>query len=142
MGKASDFIARLKSIRHIELIAGGLLLVAVLAVYFACASCTSDKSEKTSSVPAGADYCTSMQIQLENVVSQISGVGDASVVINWDKSTASSFASSQTENPKATGVIVVCAGGDSTKVKLDVIYAVSTLLDLSIEKIIVYPKSN
>lgn len=142
MGKASDFIARLKSVRHIELIAGGLLLVAVLAVYFSCASCASDKSEKTSTVPSGADYCTSMQIQLESVVSQISGVGDASVVINWDKSTSNSFANTQTENPKATGVIVVCAGGDSTKVKLDVIYAVSTLLDLSIEKIIVYPKSN
>ncbi len=60
-------------------------------------------------------------------------------MINWDRSVSVTFGGSN-ENPKATGVIVVCQGGNSTKVKLDVIYAVSTLLDLSIEKIIVYPK--
>ena len=54
---------------------------------------------------------------------------------------SASFSGSQSENPKAVGVLVVCDGGGNTKVKLDVIYAVSTLLDLSIEKIMVYPKS-
>ena len=142
MGKASELFAKLKSVRHIELIAGGLVLVVVLIVYFSCASCTSSAADKTSTLPSGADYCTSMQIQLERVVSQISGVGDASVVINWDKSAQTSTFGAQTENPQATGAIVVCDGGENTKVKLDVIYAVSTLLNLSIEKIIVYPKSN
>ena len=86
-------------------------------------------------------FRSSMQAQVENIVSQISGVGSASVVINWDRSVSASFSGSQSENPKAVGVLVVCDGGGNTKVKLDVIYAVSTLLDLSIEKIMVYPKS-
>lgn len=141
MGKASDFFKKLKKVKHIEIVACGLLLVVVLSVYFLTVSCSGGKAEKTSADITNADYCTSMQARLEQIVSEISGVGSASVVINWDKSVSSSFMNNATENPKATGVLVVCDGGNSTKVKLDVIYAVSTLLDLSIEKIIVYPKS-
>ena len=140
MGKIGDIIGRLKKIKHIEIIAIAAVAAVVLAVYFICVSCSSKDQTNVSAVPDDADYCTSMQIQLENIVSKISGVGDASVVINWDKSVSTSF-SGGTENPKATGVIVVCDGGNSTKVKLDVTYAVSTLLDLPLEKIIVYPKS-
>lgn len=141
MGKASEFFSKLKSVRHIELMAIGLVVVLALTVYFSCASCADEQT--TNAVPANADYCTAMQIRLENVVSQIDGVGNASIVINWDKSVPSSaFASSQSENPKATGAVIVCDGGNSTKVKLDVTYAVSTLLGLSIENIIVYKKSN
>lgn len=141
MVKMSGFIKKLKSVKHIEIIACGALLAAVLLVYFSFASCSDEKV--ASAVPdlTGADYCTSMQVQVENIVSEISGVGNASVVINWDKSTQSVYGGA-TENPKPVGALIVCDGGNSTKVKLDVIYAVSTLLDLSIEKIIVYPKSH
>ncbi len=140
MGKAADIIGRLKKVKHIEVIAVAAILVVVLTVYFACVSCNSAATGEEVDL-GDADYCTSMQYQLEKIVSEISGVGDASVVINWDKSVAASYMGTPTENPKATGVIVVCKGGNNTKVKLDVIYAVSTLLDLSTEKIIVYPKS-
>lgn len=143
MGKIIDFFKKLKKVNHIEIIACGIILVVVLAVYFSCVSCS--KTTKTASTGidlSGADYCTSMQVQLEKIVSEITGVGEASVVINWDKSVTASVFGSNSENPKATGAIVVCDGGDQTKVKLDVIYAVSTLLDLSRDKIIVYKKSN
>lgn len=141
MGKISGLIEKLKSVKHIEIIACGVMLALVLTVYFSFTSC---KTEETAVVKASydissADYCSSMQMQVERIVSEISGVGSASVVINWDR-TAGSVYGGSTENPKPVGVLVVCDGGNSTKVKLDVIYAVSTLLDLSIEKIMVYPK--
>ncbi|MDE7463711.1 MAG: hypothetical protein K2M48_01665 [Clostridiales bacterium] len=142
MGKASDFLTKLKKIKHIGLIAGAVVIVIVLVSYFSLASCSSDSASLGTSADLGdLDYCTAMQVRLERIVSEIDGVGDASVIINWDKSVSTSLTSSGSENPRATGVIVVCKGGNSTKVKLDVIYAVSTLLDLSIEKIMVYPKS-
>lgn len=140
MDKLKDFFSKLKKVRHIEVIAGGALLAVVLVVYFSCLSCSGNQSKVTTAY-TDADYCTSMQIQLEKIVSEISGVGEASVVVNWDKS-PTAFSSGATENPQAVGALIVCDGGDSTKVKLDVIYAVSTLLNLSIDKIIVYPKSN
>lgn len=140
MDKLKDLFSKLKKVRHIEVIAGGVLLAVVLVVYFSCLSC-SEKQTVTTTAYLESDYCTSMQIQLEKIVSEISGVGEASVVVNWDKS-PTAFSPSNAENPQAVGALIVCDGGDSTKVKLDVIYAVSTLLNLSIDKIIVYPKSN
>ena len=142
MDKAT-IIERLKNIKHKEIILGGIALVAVLVVYFIGVSCANSpsKTKETSLDLSGVDYCTAMQISVERAVSEISGVGSASVVINWDKSVAQSAFGASSENPKATGALIVCEGGGSTKVKLDVTFAVSTLLDLSIEKIIVYPKN-
>lgn len=143
MGKLNGFIAKLKGIKHIEIIACGAVLAVVLLIYFSCVSCSSGASQTSANTVnlSNADYCTAMQAQVEHAISQISGVGSASVVINWDRSVSASYASTSSENPKAVGALIVCDGGNSTKVKLDVIFAVSTLLDLSIEKIIVYPKS-
>ena len=141
MGKFSGLIAKLKNFKHLQIIACAVVLITVLSVYFTVASC-SDKATTTfvEADTTSPDYCTSMRAQVEKIVSQISGVGSASVVINWDRSVQTAF-SGGSENPKAVGALIVCDGGNSTKVKLDVIYAVSTLLDLSIEKIMVYPKS-
>ena len=143
MGKTSDFLKKLKNLKHKEIVAGVIVIAVVLIVYFSFASCSSsDTSNASASVDtSNLDYCSAMRVRLEKVVSEIKGVGDASVIINWDKSVSASVTGGGAENPKATGVVVVCKGGDSTKVKLDVMYAVSTLLDLSIEKIMVYPKS-
>ncbi len=146
MGKMSGFFEKLKSIKHIEIIACGAVLMVVLFAYFAFASCSQKQPERSVSgdtiISAKDDYCTSMQKQVERIVSEISGVGSASVVINWDKSIQTSLGGGVSENPKPIGALIVCDGGNNTKVKLDVIYAVSTLLDLSIEKIMVYPKSH
>ena len=141
MGKISGLVEKLKNFKHIQIIACAVVLITVLSVYFACASCSDTTTTFAGADTASADYCTSMRAQVEKIVSQISGVGSASVVINWDRTAQNTF-SGGTENPKAVGALIVCDGGNSTKVKLDVIYAVSTLLDLSIEKIMVYPKSN
>lgn len=139
------FFEKLKNVKHLQIVACVAVLVTVLIVYFSCASCSEQKTTDTSLSGvelSNGDYCTNMQKQVENIVSKISGVGSAAVVINWDKSTdKTAFGSGTTENPKPIGALIVCDGGNSTKVKLDVIYAVSTLLDLSIEKIMVYPKS-
>ena len=143
MDKLSGFIAKLKNIKHIQIIACCAVLFVVLVIYFSCVSCSTPSEQTSSTVDlSNTDYCTAMQKQVENAISQISGVGSAAVVINWDRSVTSSFGSGSTENPQAVGALIVCDGGGSTKVKLDVIYAVSTLLNLSIENIIVYPKSH
>lgn len=140
MAKLKMLMAKLKSLKHFEIIVCVVVMIVVLLIYFSCVSLDSDKTTKDADV-SDMDYCQAMQVQLENVVSQIMGVGEATIVINWDKSVTTSFGGGTNDNPQATGVIVVCDGGDSTKVKLDVTFAVSTLLNLSIEKIIVYPKS-
>lgn len=145
MGKLADIISRLKNVKHIQIIACGAALAVVLTVYFSCVSCSNESKSVGgvyTDVGVSSDYCSTMRGQVEKIVSEISGVGSASVVINWDRTVSSTgFGGGSTENPQAVSALIVCDGGNSTKVKLDVIYAVSTLLDLSIEKIMVYPKS-
>lgn len=146
MGKISSWIDKLKNFKHLRITACAAVLLTVLIVYFSCASCSEKNSTDTfgNNVEiASSDYCTSMRAQVEHIVSKIDGVGSATVVINWDRSSVqTSFGNTSAENPKAVGALIVCDGGNKTKVKLDVIYAVSTLLDLPIDKIMVYPKSN
>ena len=141
MVKLSAIFAKLKGVKNIQLIAGCAAVILVLTVYFAFASCGGDTAATGADDAdlSDADYCTAMQVRIENTVSQIAGVGSCSVVINWDKPASPShgFSSAPSENPKPLGALIVCDGGGSTKVKLDVMFAVSTLLDLSIEKIIV-----
>ena len=145
MVKLSAIFAKLKGVKNIQLIAGCAAVILVLTVYFAFASCGGDTAATGADDAdlSDADYCTAMQVRIENTVSQIAGVGSCSVVINWDKPASPShgFSSAPSENPKPLGALIVCDGGGSTKVKLDVMFAVSTLLDLSIEKITVYPKN-
>ena len=140
MGKVSELISKIKSIKHINLILGAALVAVVMTVYFCTVSCSDKESENTSVNIDGSDYCTVMQVRLEKSLSEMSGVGNASVVINWDKTVTPTFGSSSSENPKATGAIIVCDGGSNPKTQIDVIFAVSTLLDLPIDKIMVYPK--
>ena len=90
------------------------MLLTVLIVYFSCASCSEKSVENTfgSNVEiASTDYCTSMRAQVEHIVSEINGVGSATVVINWDRSSSqTSFGNTSTENPKAVGSLIVCEG--------------------------------
>lgn len=143
MVKLSGIISKLKNIKHAEIVACCAILAVVCVVYFSCVSCSDGKTGLTSvdADVSGSDYCSVMQARVQNAISKIAGVGDATVVINWDKSVSASYLGTSSDNPHATGALIVCDGGKSTKVQLDVIYAVSTLLDLSIEKIIVYPKN-
>lgn len=145
MVKLSAVLEKLKGVKNIQLIAGCAAVILVLTVYFAFASCHGGETDAgTNDVDlSDADYCTAMQVRLEKTVSQIAGVGSCSIVINWDKAQAPAygFSGGQYETPKPLGALIVCDGGGDTKVKLDIMFAVSTLLDLSIEKISVYPKN-
>ena len=114
-------------------------------------------------------YCEELELKLKNVLQQIDGIGNVSVMISVDGSPKYSLASntdnksSTTTNgtttttssspiiidsvngsnplilteelPKVKGVIVVATGASKIDVKLDILNAVSTLLDLSTDKI-------
>ena len=93
------------------------------------------------------------------------GVGKVKVVVNWESGVEKiiAYATSNSGNnvtttptiiqsqgtsspivlkevyPKALGVIIICQGGNNIAVKLDVMNAVSVLLDIPQNKINVYP---
>lgn len=112
------------------------------------------KADQAEPDAVNPDYEKALCEQLENVISQIEGVGKVSIMITFEGSASNEYQTdtdtSETEekqktviignkealiksitNPKVAGVLVVCEGGDSLKVKERVINAVSTVLNIS-----------
>lgn len=157
----SRLVQKIKSKKHIEIIIAVIAVAIMLVLYFSVK--TGDKSETATA--AGVDtYCEKMETQLADVIGSISGAGKTKIIVNWESSTEAQIAyvtqtsgsnitstpqliTSQGSSgpviikeiyPKAKGVIVVCEGGGNVKIKLDIITAVSTLLDITSDKINVY----
>lgn len=120
---------------------------------------SSDKEIKTDGdeIKAGDTYYkSSLEKQLESIVSRIEGVGKVSVMVTVDSTYSYEYVTDKSEketktviignkealisriaNPKISGVLVVCEGGDRVKVKEKVIGAVSTVLDIPYSKVYV-----
>lgn len=148
---------KIKSIKHIEIIIAVIAVIIMVIIYFSSFSAASDK-DKTAKVQTD-DYCMQMKQEITKAVADLCG-STPTVVINWDggisyvtsASSNGSVSSSQITTPpstsspvikeiypKALGVVVICQGGDNVKTKLDIISAISVLLDISPEKINVFP---
>ena len=156
----SKFIDGLKELKHKEIILAVAAVAIMLIIYFS--SFTSVKS-KQQSVAASEDYCLDMQNRIQSAISRMDGVGKTEVVINWasgveivpaqntnvnGNSTSSQVVQSsggpvilKEIYPRAIGVLIICVGGNNAKIKVDVIMAVSTLMDITAEKVLVFGMS-
>lgn len=163
MGK---IIAKLKSIKHIEVILAVLAVGVMLVIYFT--TFAGGKEEKTQTTDGKTDYCAAMQVELAEAIASIRGAGKTKVLINWESSVEAviAYVSSVNGNssssspqlvtgsggtkpivlkeiyPKALGVVIICEGGDNVQVKLDIINAVCVLLDITPDKINVLKMKN
>jgi len=126
------------------------------------------KSTSNATYVSTLEYCKEIELKLENILSQIQGAGNVTVMISLDGSPELVYASDSDtktssnangtttttssnlivingsdkgalilkENlPKVKGVIVVSSGADNISIKLDMLNAISTLLDLSTDQI-------
>lgn len=156
-------IEKIKSVKHFEVILAVIAVVVMLAVYIS--TLLPDRGDDDTETASGENYCDRMQRELTETVSALKGAGKAKVIIRWESGVeaviayvSSSGTGSSTSTPqivtgpdgsgpivlkeiypKALGAIIICEGGDNVKIKLDVINAVSVLLDLTPENICVYP---
>lgn len=167
MEKKEGLISRLKKIKHFEIIIAVIAVVIMLIIYFVGFGGSGQNNQAANSANSSvySDYCARMQSELTEYVSKIQGAGSTKAVINWESGVelilAASENSSQNSNtsspiivsgsgssnpvvvkeiyPKAIGVVVVCEGGGNSKVKVDIIMSVSTLLGISSDRVVVLP---
>lgn len=129
---------KLKEIKHKEIVIAVIAVIVMLIIYF------SSFGEKKVQATNQDDYCVMMQSRIRSVISKIDGVGESDVIISWEGGVETLSQNSASGNskkeiyPRAIGVIIVCEGGSNARVKIDVIMAVSTLMDISTEKVLVY----
>ena len=123
MSKFSSLWKKLKSIKNIEVILAVLLGLVVLLVYF---SSMGAKSGVANNITYSNSYVQEIETKLENLISSIEGAGRVEVMIMCEGEDEIN----KTEYPKVVSAVIVSSGADSTKVKLDIIRAVETLLGL------------
>lgn len=122
---------KLKSIKHIEIILALLIAVIILLVYFS--SSGSEKTQKTitTSTTSASIYTQEIEEKLANILSKINGAGDVSVMIMLANQTELET----TKLPDISSVIIVSSGAKDVKVKLELIKAVESLLNLNTKSI-------
>ena len=123
---------------------------------------SSASSKPGQTAPAAKeDYCARIERELTETLSRMDGAGETKVVVNWESSVEAviAYITNASQNgtsaspqivsgggsqspivlkeiyPKAVGVVVMTQGGTDVKVKLDIINAVSVLLDIKPDRI-------
>jgi hypothetical protein len=96
----------------------------------------------------GAEYteetalATEEEVRLEEILSQMKGVGDTNVMITYQNEETDTVFSGQNKYRKVEGVIVASEGAGDIVIKNDIINAVATVFDIPASNVVVYEKSD
>ncbi len=155
-----DVISKIKDIfkKSPKLLIYLAIGIACLAVLSLSGNKSDEKSSESDFPSPETQYAVALEKQLKSAISKIDGVGSVTVMVTvegtvkydyqTDISKSDDREESETvivsnkapliksiENPKVSGVLVICDGGDSVKIREKVIYAVSTVLDIPTNKV-------
>ncbi len=154
--KLQRFVEKLKTNKKIQIMLLGIVVCVIMLVYFAY-FVVGDSKEGTNNVTseiATNDYVYTLERKLENVISNIEGVGKVSVAITISSDFVYEYAYEDEGKtnllfankepivlskklPEILGVLVVAEGGGDIRVKLDILSSVSTLVNVANENITV-----
>lgn len=161
--KKNGIIAKIKSVKHLDIIIAAVVVIIMLIIYFSTFLSSPDTKgdNKTDTPTTNSDYCAQTVLQLETKLSQVSGVGNVSVLVNWEYSeelvpaysTNSSGSTTvvttggqiyilKTIYPTPKGVIIICDGASNITIKMNLISAVSSYFGIPENTITVLARSN
>lgn len=160
MDKKKSVLERLRALKGKELILAVLVMVVMIVIYF---SSLSPAAATDSQSALNSEYCEKIENELIGAVKKLSGDDDARMAISWESgvekilatetsgsninSTSTVIVTSNGSSspyvvkeiyPNAVGAIVVAKLKNGTQTKLDLIMMISTILDISPEKVAVY----
>ena len=129
-----------------------ILFVAVIALLlFDVLTQSKDGRKQIVDMDGGTEYteetamATEEEIRLEEILSQMKGVGDTNVMITYQnvEEPDTVFSSeSNKNNRKVEGVIVASEGAGDIIIKSSIIDAVATVFDIPASNVVVFEKSN
>jgi stage III sporulation protein AG len=125
-----------------------LFVAAIALLLFDVLTQSKDGRRQIVDMDGGTEYteetlATSEEVRLENILSQMKGVGDSDVMITWkdEKVTDTLFMSENSNTSrKVEGVIVACEGAGDVVVKNNIINAVATVFDIPASNVMVFEK--
>ncbi|HYE67852.1 MAG TPA: hypothetical protein VEA58_04525 [Anaerovoracaceae bacterium] len=129
-----------------------ILFVAVIALLlFDVLTQSKDGRRQIVDMDGGTEYteetamATEEEIRLEEILSQMKGVGDTNVMITYQnvEETDTVFTSESNRNDrKVEGVIVASEGAGDIIIKSNIIDAVATVFNIPASNVVVFEKSN
>lgn len=131
--KNNGILKKLKKVKNIEFIACVFILAIALLLYSVINKAQAG-SIKTVEVDAGTEVSTEIETRLEQILSQIEGAGDVSVMITYSSEVQGG------NEGEISGVVVVASGADDIGVRLDLLQAVETALNVDVKFVNVFIK--
>lgn len=153
--KWQKILEKLKTNKKLQIMLLGLVVCVILLVYLAYFVIGTNEegveSISTENSSTG-EYVSYLEDKLENVISNIEGVGKVNVAITISSGFVYEYAyEDEGKNnlllsnkepivlsktlPKILGVLVVAEGGENIKVKLDILSSIQTLVSVANENI-------
>lgn len=170
MNKIKEIFQKFKSIKNFEIIVALIIIAVTLLIYFN----VNDKKVENVKEDSTTSLTDDLEERLANILKEIDGVGEVSVMITFDSTVEQVTASNNNEQstttqngvnstttstqtaspiisnqnvivlqekmPEILGVIVVAEGAKDMKVKLNILSAVSTALDINQNSIQIYTR--
>ena len=159
------FLKKLKQVKHIGLIVAVIFILILLVILFGNFNLFGSSSASTSNASTytnSLQYSSQMENKLKSLISQIKGSGNVTVMVTVEDNSALLLSSETSKSgvvavsgnsmvvdksgqgspvvigevtPKIKGVVVVSSGASDTNVRLNILRAVQTLLELNESKI-------
>lgn len=128
-----------------------LFVAAIALLLFDVLSQSKDGRRQIVDMDGGSEYtsvkaetlATNEERRLEEILSEIKGVGAAKVMITYQErdNSASLYSSEKVNSPKVEGVIVTAEGANEIIVRSSIIDAVSALFDIPAANVMVFERN-
>ncbi|HOB64609.1 MAG TPA: hypothetical protein PKH08_05610 [Clostridia bacterium] len=131
--------AKVKTIKNIEIIIG-LVIICLIVLIYSSITAGAEKKKPDPKLDNGGytQSATELEKRLGDILSEIDGAGKVSVMITYEAQTANSGDGDAIEGIK--GVVVVADGAENPAVRIRLITALRTLLDIDADSIQIFDR--
>ncbi len=134
--KLKNFAKKCKKIKGFEIICALVIAVIAICIYFSVNVLKASPQEQTS--VSASD--SKIVVSIKNLLSQIDGVGECDVLVTYKPSDSEKTGDDMDSTDNIQGVVVVAQGGQDVLVRIKIVNALCTLLNIQADDIQIFEK--
>ena len=134
--KLKNFAKKCKKIKGFEIICALVIAVIAICIYFSVNVLKASPQEQTS--VSASD--SKIVVSIKNLLSQINGVGECDVLVTYKPSDSEKTGDDMDSTDNIQGVVVVAQGGQDVLVRIKIVNALCTLLNIQADDIQIFEK--
>ncbi|MBQ7798175.1 MAG: hypothetical protein IJ371_03545 [Clostridia bacterium] len=131
------WMEKLRNIKHIEIYITIIFALILILIFFSSTgsnkTTTNNTKSSTTQQTTITTYVSDMETRLEQILSQIQGASNVQVMLTLDMSNTSikDNVIEVADFPEVKGVLIVAKGVENTTVKMNILKAVQSVIDIS-----------